>query len=147
VTAPTEAAGAPELDVARDMARRAVPLAGVLVMASAIGWGVEGAVSSGFAVVLVVLNFLAAAGLIAWGARRSLKVLMAAVLVGYVARLGALTLALLVVKDAGWVARLPLFGTLLVTHVGLLLWEVRHVSMSLAFPGLAPRAPKEASRS
>jgi hypothetical protein len=142
---PVDATGTPELDVAWDMARRAVPVAAVLVLASTIGWGAEGAASSLVAVALVVLNFLAAAGLIAWGARISLKMLMAAVLGGYIVRLGLLTLALLAVKDAAWVARAPLFTTLLVTHVGLLLWEVRHVSASLAFPGLAPRPGRDAT--
>lgn len=140
--------GAPEVQVARDLARRAVPAGTVLVMASAVVWGAEGAASSLFAVVLVVLNFLAAAGVIAWGARISPNALMATVMGGYIARLGALTAVLVLVKDAAWVERAPLFGTLLITHVGLLLWEVRHVSASLAFPGLAPRpARKEATRS
>lgn len=137
--------GAPELQIARDIARRAVPVAAVLVLVCGLGWGIDGALSSGFAVGLVVLNFLAAAGLIAWGASVSPAALMAAVLGGYVARLALLTLVIVAVKDASWVERLPLFGTLLVTHVGLLLWETRYVSGSLAYPGLAPRlVPKEA---
>ena len=28
--------------------------------------------------------------------------------------------------------------TLIVTHLGLLIWETRHVSASLAYPGLKP---------
>jgi hypothetical protein len=32
----------------------------------------------------------------------------------------------------------------LVTHLGLLFWELRYVSMSLAFPGLRPTTDKEA---
>ena len=58
---------------------------------------------------------------------------------GYVVRMAAITGALWLAKDAGWAERAPLFGTLLVTHVGLLVWEARYVSASLAFPGLAPR--------
>ena len=34
--------------------------------------------------------------------------------------------------------------TVLVTHLGLLFWELRYVSASLAFPGLKPTADKEA---
>ena len=33
---------------------------------------------------------------------------------------------------------------MLVTHLGLLFWELRYVSASLAFPGLKPTADKEA---
>ncbi|MDP9453147.1 MAG: ATP synthase subunit I [Actinomycetota bacterium] len=141
--APTVPAGpAPETEVARDLARRAVPLAPVLVAACALGWGLEGALSSAYAVVLVVANFLVAAALMAWAARISVAVLMGTVLAGYLLRLGALTLAVVVVRDAGWVELVPLGLTLVITHLGLLVWEARHVSLSLAFPGLSPRAQK-----
>lgn len=127
-----------ELQIAGDMARKSLAVAAVLVAGSAIVWGLDGALSSAYAVVLVVLNLLAAAALISWGARHGPNALMAAVMGGYLARLGVLTLAIVVVKDAGWVERAPLFGTLLVTHLGLLLWETRSVSLSLAYPGLKP---------
>ena len=128
-----------ELDIARDMARKSVVVAAVLVAASAVVWGLDGALSSLYSVVLVVLNFLAAAALIAWGAKRGGgNYLMAAVMGGYLLRLGVLTVAIVLVKDASWVERAPLFVTLLVTHLGLLLWEARSVSLSLAYPGLKP---------
>ena len=129
---------APELRVAADMARKAVLVAAVLVTASAIVWGIDGALSSAYSVVLVVLNFLAAAALINLGGKRGDAWLMAAVLGGYMLRLGVITVAILVVKDMSWVERAPLFTTLLVTHVGLLIWETRSVSLSLAYPGLKP---------
>jgi hypothetical protein len=128
-----------ELDIARDMARKSIVVAAVLIAASSIAWGLDGALSSLYSVVLVVLNFLAAAALIGWGAKRSGNHLMAAVMGGYVLRLGVLTLAIFLVKDASWVERAPLFVTLLVTHLGLLLWESRSVSLSLAYPGLKPK--------
>lgn len=127
-----------ELDIARDMARKSIVVAAVMVAASAAVWGVDGALSSAYAVGLVVLNFLAAAALIAWGSARGGSFLMAAVLGGYLVRFGVLTVAVLLVKDTAWVERAPLFITLLVTHLGLLLWETRSVSLSLAYPGLKP---------
>ena len=42
------------------------------------------------------------------------------------------------VKDAGWVNLWPLGLSLIITHLGLLIWETRYVSASLAFPGLKP---------
>ena len=141
-------APAPELQVASDMARRALPVAPVLILVCGLGWGLDGALSAGFAVVLVVLNFLAAAGLMAWGASVSPAALVAAVLGGYLLRFAVLTVAILLVRDASWVERAPLFGALLVTHVGLLVWETRFVSGTLAYPGLAPRPkPQEARTS
>ena len=128
----------PELKIAGDMARKSLVVAAVLVAASAAIWGLDGALSSAYAVVLVVLNFLGAAALIGWGAKRGGSFLMAAVMGGYLVRLGVLTLAIVAVKDAAWVERAPLFVTLLVTHLGLLIWETRSVSLSLAYPGLKP---------
>ena len=139
-------APAPEVEVARDMARRALPVAPVLVLVGALGWGLDGALSAGLAVGLVVLNFLAAAALIAWGSSISPSMLLVAVLGGYVARFAVLTLVILLVRDASWFERAPLFGALLVTHLGLLVWETRFVSGSLAFPGLAPRPHPEEAR-
>ena len=129
---------APELRIAGDMARKSLLVAAVLVTASSVVWGVDGALSSAYSVVLVVLNFTAAAALISWGGKRGGNSLMAAVLGGYMLRLGVLTLAIVLVKDATWVERAPLFITLLVTHMGLLIWETRSVSLSLAYPGLKP---------
>jgi hypothetical protein len=133
-----------EVDIARDMARKSIAVAAVLIVASAAIWSVEGALSAGYSVVLVVLNLLASAALIAWAAPRGANHLMAAVMGGYVVRLGVLTLAIFLVKDASWVERTPLFVTLLVTHLGLLFWETRSVSLSLAYPGLKP-APAHTS--
>jgi F0F1-type ATP synthase assembly protein I len=135
----TEPIRAHEVDIARDMARKSIVVASVLVLASSLIWGIPGALSSLYAVVLVVLNLLASAALIAWAAPRGANHLMAAVMGGYIVRLGVLTVAIFAVKDASWVERAPLFITLLVTHLGLLFWESRSVSLSLAYPGLKPK--------
>ena len=129
---------APEVDIARDLARRALPVAPVAVLACGVGWGLDGALSAAYALVLVVANFLAAAALMARAARISVVMLMAAVLGGYLLRLGLLTAAVYAVRDAGWVEMVPLGLTLVATHVGLLVWEARRVSVTLAFPGLKP---------
>jgi len=134
---------APELEVARDLARRALPVALVLIAASTIGWRLDGALTSAFAVTVVVLNFLAAAALMAWAARISLAMLMGTVLVGFVVRMAVVALAVLAVRDESWVALPVLAFTLVVAHLALLFWEMRHLSISLAFPGVKP-ARKEA---
>ena len=59
-------------------------------------------------------------------------------LFGYLLRLGILFCAVVLVRDAGWVELWPLGLTLIVTHLGLLAWEARSVSASLAFPALKP---------
>lgn len=140
------AEGAPEVQVALDLARRALPVAPLVLVVSTLVWGLDGALSSAFALVLVVCNFLASAALIAWAVRISPAVLMGAVLGGFLLRLGLLVAAVSLVRDASWVELTPLLVTVLGAHVGLLAWESRHVSASLAYPGLRPPRPAAGPR-
>ena len=128
----------PELDIARDLVRRGLPAAPVIIAVSALIWGVDGALSSAYGVALVLLNFVIAAVLLAWAARVSLTMLMVASLGGFALRMGLIVVAVLLVKDAGWISLPALCLTILITHLGLLLWETRYVSASLAFPALKP---------
>jgi hypothetical protein len=128
-----------ERQIARDMVRRALPVAPVILIAAAAGWGAAGALSAGYALVLVLLNFLLAAAILAWAARTSINLLMIAALGGYILRLGLITGAVLAISGQSWFAPIPLGATIIVTHLGLLLWELRYVSASLAYPGLKPQ--------
>ena len=131
---------APETEIAMDLVRRGLPLAPVLVVVGALVAGVDGALSAAFAIALVLGNFLLSASLTAGAARISLGMVMGAVLFGYLVRLAIITGVVLAVKDMGWV-HLPVLGlTLIVTHLGLLFWETRYISASLAFPTLKPTA-------
>lgn len=137
---------APETEIALDLVRRGLPLAPVLIVIGALVAGTDGALSAAFAIVLVLGNFLLSASLTAGAARISLGMVMGAVLFGYLVRLAIITGAVLAVKDMGWV-HLPVLGiTLIVTHLGLLFWETRHVSASLAFPTLKPDARTNPSK-
>jgi hypothetical protein len=49
------------------------------------------------------------------------------------------TIAVLAVIHQSWVAVVPLAFTIMITHLGLLFWETRYVSATLAYPGLKPR--------
>lgn len=131
---------APEAEIARDLAKRAVWVAPVLIGLATLGWGVDGGLSAGYAVGIVIVNFGLSAGMLAWAGRISLSFVMGAALFGYLLRLGLIAAAVLLVKDLGWVELVPLGLTLIITHLGLLLWETRYVSASLAHPGLKPAA-------
>lgn len=137
---------APEAEVARDLLRRMVWVAPAFVLAGLIGWGVAGALSALFALALVAANFAAAAALMGWGARTSPTALGIAVLGGYVVRLSVVLGVLWMVQDLSWVEMVPLGITLVATHLGLLLWEAKYVSLSLAFPGLKPGTHTEGSK-
>jgi len=132
---------APEVRVSRDMVRRGLMVAPILIAVSAVIWGGDGAWSCAYGIALILLNFTIASGLIAWSARISLGLLMGAVLFGYLLRLGILLAAVLVVRDSGWISLPALGATIIVTHLGLLVWELKYVAASLAYPGLKPARP------
>lgn len=128
-----------EFEVAMDLVRRGLLYAAPILLAfGAIFWGWHGAESVAFALVLVLGNFALAAALLAWTAPISLSLMMFAALFGYVLRLAIIGAAVLAVHSMSWVELWPMGLTIVITHLGLLLWETRHVSASLAFPGLKP---------
>jgi hypothetical protein len=129
---------APEVSVSRDIVKRGAIVAPVLVLVNVVFWGSDGAAGGAVAIVLVLANFALSAFLISVSAPISLGLMMAATLFGYLIRLGILFLAVYLLKDADWLS-LPALGiTLIVTHLGLLFWEMKYVAASLAFPGLRP---------
>ena len=140
------AAGPPvERDVVVDMIRRALPVLPVIVLVAGLVWGADGAYSAAFAIGLVLVNFLVSAALLVRAALIALPVLMAAALGGFVLRLILITVAVLLGKDQSWMAIVPFGLTLIVTHLGLLIWETRHLSISLAYPTVKP-APAATER-
>jgi hypothetical protein len=129
----------PEAEIVRDLVKRGLIVAPLIVGASAVGWGVNGALSAAYGLALVLVNFILAAAIVTYAARISYAVLMGATLFGYLVRLGIITVAVWAVADAAWVELIPLCATLIVAHLGLLVWELRYVSLSLAFPGVKPK--------
>lgn len=137
---------APEPILARDIARHAVRVAPVAVAVCAVVWGASGAASAAYATVLVLANLLLAAWMLSTAARISYALLMGAALFGFLLRLGLVSAAVLLVKDASWVEPVALGLTLVVAHLGLLFWELRYVSISLAHPGLKPELKETTPR-
>jgi len=129
---------APEREVATDLALRVGIVAPVLLAVSAAFWGWAGLWSSGLALAIVAANFVLGAAVITSAARISEAVLMGAVLGGFVLRLAAITAIVLPIRDAHWFNVVAFAISLLVTHLGLLLWETQHVAATLAHPGLKP---------
>ncbi|PIE31603.1 MAG: ATP synthase subunit I [Ilumatobacter coccineus] len=131
----------PEVAVTRDMVRRGLLVAPVLILICGLIWKMPGVWGSAYGIALILINFGLSAGIIAFTSRISGPVLMGGVLFGYLFRLAALFGAVFAIKDAGW-ASLPAVGTsILVAHLGLLVWELKYVALSLAYPGLKPQPP------
>jgi hypothetical protein len=127
-----------ERQVATDLIRRGVVAAPAILLVAGLVWGTDGLLSAAYALVLVLLNFALSAALLARATRLSPTAVMAAVLGGFMIRMGLIAAAVFAVQDAGWVHMAALGTTIIVTHMGLLIWEARYLSISLAFPALKP---------
>jgi hypothetical protein len=131
-----------ERELALDMIRRGIPALPLIVLIATLARGADGAASAAFGIGIVLVNLLAAAALLGWAARTSLNLLMAAALGGFVLRMGVVVALIAVVRHESWIDFATLGITVVVTHLGLLVWETRYVSASLAFPGLKPASAK-----
>ncbi len=128
-----------ESTIARDLARKAVLATPVVILAIALWRGGGGALGAVAALAVVTANFLLAAAMLGRAARISAGALTAAALGGFVVRLGLITVAGLGVKQIDAVD-FPVFCIVLIAaHLGLLFWEMRAVSLTLAYPGLKPK--------
>ena len=128
-----------ETELVRDMLRRAVPLAPVVIVVAALFAGSSGAWSALLAVAVVAGNFGLAAVSLSWAARISPTTLMATAFGGFAVRMGIVTVVILAVRHTSWI-NLSVFAiTILATHLGLLFWEMKYVGATLAFPGVKPK--------
>lgn len=129
---------APEVDVSRDMIKRGLIVAPLIVAICGVIWGAAGAWSALYGIAIVLVNFGLAALLIAVTIRISLTLMLGAVLFGYLLRLGLIFVAVFAVRDASWISLPALGATIIATHLGLLIWELKYLALSLAYPGLKP---------
>lgn len=132
---------APEVGISKDLIKRGLIVAPVLIAVCGVIWGADGATSALFAIGLVLVNFALSAAIVSATAKISLGLMMGAVLFGYLIRLGLILLAVVLVKDASWISRPALGAAIIVTHLGLLAWELKYLAISLAHPGLKPTRP------
>lgn len=129
---------ATEVAVSTDMVKRGLIAAPLMIALCLVIWGQDGAVSSAYGIAIVLANFALAARLISYTAPISLGLMMGAILFGYLVRLGLIFAAVWLVRDAAWISFPALGTTIIVTHLGLLVWELKYVAISLAYPGLKP---------
>jgi hypothetical protein len=128
-----------ETRIARDLARHGLIAAPIVIIGAGIWRGPEAALAVGLALGLVILNFLMSAALLGWAARISPDMLMGVALGGFLIKVIVLFVVGTVVEQFDFVDFPVFVVTLLVAHLGLLAWETRSVSLSLASPGLKPR--------
>jgi len=127
-----------ESRIAVDLARRAALAAPVVMVGVGVWRGLDAAAAVALALAVIVVNFLVAAAALGWAARRDPNLLMGVALFGFLARLALITAIGAGIKALN-IVDWPVFCiTLVVGYFGLLFWELRSVSLSLASPGLKP---------
>jgi hypothetical protein len=129
-----------EREVALDIVKHGFMVAPLVLLVSGVrGWA--GVASAAIALGIVLVNFLAAAAIMTRAAKSGPTAIGAAALGGYVLRLAVILVALVVLRHQPWID-LPTLGFVIVgTHLGLLVWEMKYVSLTLAAPGLKPARP------
>ncbi len=140
----TAGAGAPTIDrieatIAVDLAKKALLAAPVVALVLGLWRGPDAALAVVLAVAVVVANLFAAAEILGFTARHAPHLLTGVALMSFLGRLIAITAIGVGVKALG-ITDWPVFCLVLLGgYFVLLIWELRSVSMSLAYPGLKPK--------
>lgn len=135
-------AHAPGAQVGADIVRRGLPLLPIGLLVGALIDGIDGGLSVMYAVGVVLVNFAIAVLMLAGAAKISFGAVAATAVSGYFVRLGFVFAAVWLIKDTSWFSPIPLGITIIVTHLGLLVWELRYVAGSMAHPGLKPTSSR-----
>ena len=130
---------APAMEIALDLVKRSVWITPIVLIFGGVFWGAHGAASALYGLAVVTVNFLLSAWLLAVTGRISFAAMAGGALFGFLLRLALIFVAVMAVRNLSWVSLVPLGLTLIVTHLGLLFWELRYVSGSFAYPGLKPK--------
>ncbi len=130
-----------EREIALDLVKHGLPVAPVVILIGGLVGGWAGAASAALAVAIVLVNFLIAAAVMTRAAKHGPGAIGGAALGSYVVRLVVIVIALALLRHESWI-NLPVLGFVLVgTYLGLLFWEAKYVSLTLAAPGLRPAGP------
>jgi hypothetical protein len=126
-----------ERDIARDLVRRGILAAPFAVAFGALVQGWAGAVGVALGLAVVLFNYLVAGAAQSWAARKdSPGFFGGTVLVSLIFRFVVLVVALTLLRDRSFLDYTSFGIALVVSHLGLLAWEAKSVSLTLAFPGL-----------
>lgn len=121
-----------EKRMASHMLKWGVVASPFLLLISYLIWSFHGLESSLYAIVLVLINFLVTAKVMEIGGKISLPALMGAAVGSFIFDLVLLTVAVIPVAQAGWMNLWALGLTLIVTHLGLVVFEATTISTRMA---------------
>ena len=112
-----------EAIISRNMVKRAIWVAPILILVFGITGGVASAVAAGIGVAIVVANFLIGGWILSTAAGVSLSLYHAAALFGFFIRLGLITLTMLLVASVTDIDRTAMGVSAVVSYLTLLSLE------------------------
>ena len=136
-----ETSTAYERAIAFDLVKHGLVAAPFAIGFGALVRGRAGAVGVAAALGVVLLNYVIAGAAQSWAASKdSPGLLGGTVLVSLISRFVVVIVALSLLRDRTFLDYGSFGIAIVVSHLGLLIWEAKSVQLSLAFPGLRPRA-------
>jgi len=128
-----------ERDIAVDLAKKAAIVTPIAVIGLGLWRGPDAALGAFLALALIVVNFFASAAILGWTAKHAPHALAGVAMLSFLGRLLIITIIGAGIKQLD-IVDFPVFGiTLVVSYLALLFWEMRSISLSLAYPGLKPK--------
>jgi len=128
-----------ERDIAVDLAKKAAIVTPIVVIGLGVWRGPDAALGAFLALALIVGNFFASAAILGWTAKHAPHALAGVAMLSFLGRLLVITIIGAGIKQLD-IVDFPVFGiTLVVSYLALLFWEMRSISLSLAYPGLKPK--------
>ena len=117
-----------EATLARHTVKRALVIGPIIVAVTWVFRGFDGAIGAAIGVAIVVVNFLASGYALSMAARISLSVYHAAALFGFLLRLIAITVTMILVSKLFEVDRIAFGIAVIVSYMVLLVLEARAVA-------------------
>ena len=128
-----------EREIAVDLAKKAAIVTPIVVIGLGIWRGPDAALGAFLALALIVANFFASAAILGWTAKHAPHALAGAAMLSFLGRLVIITIIGAGIKQLD-IVDFPVFAiTLVVSYLALLFWEMRSISLTLAYPGLKPK--------
>ena len=112
-----------EAIISRNMVKRAIWVAPILILVFGITGGMAAAIAAGIGVAIVVVNFLIGGWILSTAAGVSLTLYHAAALFGFFIRLGLITLTMLLVASVTDIDRTAMGVSAVVSYLTLLSLE------------------------
>jgi len=128
-----------ESSIAVDLAKKGAIVAPLVILGLGLWRGPDAALGAALALAIVVVNFLASAAILGWTAQHSPHALGGVAMLSFLGRLVIITILGAGIKQLDIVDFQVFCFTLIVSYLALLFWEMRSISLTLAYPGLKPK--------